>query len=444
MADPDKKDKSLRAKSDSLTKRYSYLPWVNRVLKGNKLSIPDVINPGSGKASSHALEYSSVDDEFVVYPRIVQQGDSLIDLRDDAFDYAKDNNTFMHVKDSTLADFYSKNGLIKHNKEYQKGGQMNELLNMYDKDYIERYGLGGWMKENAGNLLTTAAGVGSMFIPGGQAAGLGMIAGGIAGMATPGQPAMDEPTESPYDDYGLRTVDQPISTSNIRPMAMGGELTEYEGPSHNQGGIKLGGIGAEVEGGEARTGDIIHSDDIKITQEILREFGKGYGGDVSITENDIGKSIADVIKSKERKYKKYEGDKWNEMSRKAAHLPFEKMSTILADREKVDGEIANGYEQMAYGGGLMFNRQLKRDGTGPEGKGPRTGRGLGTCYESGGELPDWLYDARGEAMREEEGEDNELKKGGIINDYNVGESYDVDDKEMERLENEGYEFEIII
>ena len=158
---------------------------------------------------------------------------------------------------------------------------MDDLLSVYDKDYIKQYGLGGWLGENAGNLLTTAAGVGAMFVPGGQAAGIGMMAGGVGGMvAGGGEQTTDEPRETPYDDYGQRTVDQPISTSNIRPMAMGGELTEYEGPTHDQGGIKLGGMGAEVEGGEARTSNIVHSNKVLLTQDHLREFGKGYGGDV--------------------------------------------------------------------------------------------------------------------------------------------------------------------
>jgi len=254
---------------------------------------------------------------------------------------------------------------------------MDDLLSVYDKDYINQYGLGGWLKENAGNLLTTAGGTAltALGMPG---AGIPMMAGGIGGMvAGGGEQTVDEPRETPYDDYGLRTVDQPMSTSNVRPMAMGGELTEYEGPTHGQGGIKLGGIGAEVEGGEARTGDIVHSDKVLITQDILREFGKGYGGDVPITENDIGKSIADIIKSKENKFKKYEGDKWNEMSRKAAHLPFEKMSTILAEREEIDSQMAETSAMMAYGGALI----RKRDGMGPEGEGPLTGRGLGPCNE---------------------------------------------------------------
>jgi len=61
------------------------------------------------------------------------------------------------------------------------------LYNPYLYDpYLMDYAAGGWLKSNLGNILQTAGGIGAMFIPGGQAAGIGMMASGIGGMATTG------------------------------------------------------------------------------------------------------------------------------------------------------------------------------------------------------------------------------------------------------------------
>lgn len=51
-------------------------------------------------------------------------------------------------------------------------------------ELIAQYGFGDWIKRNAGNLAKTAAGAAiTTFVPGGQTAGIGMMAGGIGGIA---------------------------------------------------------------------------------------------------------------------------------------------------------------------------------------------------------------------------------------------------------------------
>jgi len=45
-------------------------------------------------------------------------------------------------------------------------------------------------------------------------------------------------------------------------MDFGGDIDSIEGPSHAQGGIQMG-VNAEVEGGEARAGDYIFSDQLE-------------------------------------------------------------------------------------------------------------------------------------------------------------------------------------
>jgi hypothetical protein len=55
------------------------------------------------------------------------------------------------------------------------------------KQHIPEYSLGGWIKDNKQGIiggLTAAAGIGAMFIPGGQAIGAGLISQGTQGIAS--------------------------------------------------------------------------------------------------------------------------------------------------------------------------------------------------------------------------------------------------------------------
>lgn len=113
--------RNLRIASDSLTNVNKNNPWVNRYLQGNSLNIPDPYNPGSGKTSSHGLSYHPLTDSTaMIYPEIIQQGDSLVKMNNDqAREYAIKNKTGI-TTDLELAKYYSENGLIQH----QQGGKL--------------------------------------------------------------------------------------------------------------------------------------------------------------------------------------------------------------------------------------------------------------------------------------------------------------------------------
>jgi hypothetical protein len=122
--------------------------------------------------------------------------------------------------------------------------------------------------------------------------------------------------------------------------------TDYKGEPHSKGGINLP-IGAQVEGGESRTGDIVHSDKIKITPEIMKSFGDK----VPLRKRDMGKTIATVVKNRDNRFKKRSGDEWNDAARKISQMPFEEMSDELSNVYKEAEDMATN-SMMAGGGHL--------------------------------------------------------------------------------------------
>lgn len=104
-------DPSLEAMSKVLTYRNQHLPWVDRVLNLDGLDIP----MGDGYAT-HQLSYSTFDDgSAMVFPTIVKNNNQLTQLSpEDAFNNAMSNNSGMFIPNEKLADYYSRNGLIKH------------------------------------------------------------------------------------------------------------------------------------------------------------------------------------------------------------------------------------------------------------------------------------------------------------------------------------------
>jgi hypothetical protein len=145
------------------------------------------------------------------------------------------------------------------------------------------------------------------------------------------------------------------------------QLTEYSGPLHDstQGGIPLG-EHTMVEGGENRTKDIIHSD-LPITKDMVREFGRDYGGAVPITMADVkgNRSVADKMRIEDRAFDKYYGDRWNEASRRMMHIPFEQMSEMLGMRRDAEYEDYGDYNEYGKGGRWIqkATASIKRRGT---------------------------------------------------------------------------------
>jgi len=439
MAKKSDPKRNMRSASDSLTNANKNMPWVKRYLEGNKLSIPDPLNIGSGKTSSHLLSYHPLSDSTaMIFPRLVQQDDSLMFMSEDqAREYATENKTGI-TTDLELAKYYSENGLIDHKnmKKYAKGGPIkdpqalpygtkykdrlfqnpkdsavysilsdgrfikephpkssraglrnpekhlktqqnknarfdkitkNRLLDEYlhNKSFspdayrgrgleelnsefenmdLTEYGIGGWLEDNGGNVLKTALGAGLSFagmpqvgLPMALSAGSDMLFGGDE-VSQPRDPRVSK-TSQMYQmpaRGGMNLKKQPMRS-------------DFSGNDHEQGGIPLSGIGVEVEDGEVRTGDTIHSENIKITPAMVARYGKRTG----IKKGDRGKSVADIVKRADKKFEKREGDKWNDQARKIVQAGYEEMSNELADIYQIAQEMSVGMpqgNQMAEGG----------------------------------------------------------------------------------------------
>ena len=124
--------------SDIMTAGNKNLPWVKRRFNTNA----PVINNKNGSVSTHKLRFEHDGNTPVVFPTIVQQGDSLLEMTPEAaFGYAKENNTFMRFPEGMedFANYYSKDGLIDHGgkTEYKYGGTMRKKRKYKDGGDIQ-------------------------------------------------------------------------------------------------------------------------------------------------------------------------------------------------------------------------------------------------------------------------------------------------------------------
>ena len=106
----------------------------------------------------------------------------------------------------------------------------------------EMYSFGGWLKENAGSLASTAAGIGAMFIPGAQGVGMSLIGSGVGGML--GNAFAEDPEVIDYSKETKmpRTVGKENMTPNVMPFKKGGNLTikkSKRGSLHKALGIPM-------------------------------------------------------------------------------------------------------------------------------------------------------------------------------------------------------------
>ena len=107
----------FEAMSKVLSQRNKHLNWVDRGLNPDKY--PKIDNQ-DGTFSTHRLAYSTGDNgEAYVYPTIIQNDKGELEQLDDkaAWEYAKKTKTAMRVPNVKLAEYYSKNGLIKHSEK---------------------------------------------------------------------------------------------------------------------------------------------------------------------------------------------------------------------------------------------------------------------------------------------------------------------------------------
>jgi hypothetical protein len=120
-------------------------------------------------------------------------------------------------------------------------------------------------------------------------------------------------------------------------FAMGGELNQFHGPSHEEGGITLGGDQpfAEVEGQETSA---------KLPDESGEEGQYIYSD--RLKPKGSKRTFAQLSKSIENKYKRRPGDKLSEASK------MRDLESLKAQQEQVrESMVANTYKK-AYGGDL--------------------------------------------------------------------------------------------
>jgi hypothetical protein len=254
-----------------------------------------------------------------------------------------------------------------------------------DEDQL--YSFGGWLKENAGNLLTTAAG-GVITATGlGAEVGIPMLVSGAAGLAGSAAGSIGNNDEYlPEPEIIMpRTVGKKNVTPNVMSFKKGGglkaisknkakemianpthgkslskkqkkafqaiahgwrptyedggeieSLIELEGPSHEEGGIQFT-PNAELEGGETVYNDVVNSDSITITDIIAEEYG--------LPDKAIGKTVADYSKAVNNKYKDRDGDPFAMKSREIELSNLAYMSSEISKKVKSNSDIeSNKYK----------------------------------------------------------------------------------------------------
>jgi hypothetical protein len=207
---------------------------------------------------------------------------------------------------------------------------------------VEKKATGGWLKGAVGGA-TSGAGMGAMFGPVGI--GIGAAAGALLGGISSGNEE-DEISQiyKPAVSKSKQLYDTTLAEGGMNLKTLS-KRTDYKGPSHVGGGIDLP-IGAQVEGGESRTGDIVHSKKIKLTPAMMM----AYKGRVPLKKRDLGKSISDIVKSRDKKFEGRTGDEWNDTARKISQMPFEDMSNDLSQMyDMAEGNVNN----MMAGGGKI-------------------------------------------------------------------------------------------
>jgi hypothetical protein len=218
-------------------------------------------------------------------------------------------------------------------KKLEVGGELS------DSDILELYSNGGWL-DNAASGAVSGAMTGTSISPGwgtliGAVAGFGL--GAIGGSAEEKAKKKAEIANSYKPAIGKeRQVYDTVIAEGGGNLKRLSRRTDYKGFPHSQGGINIG--IAEVENGESRTGDIVHSEKIKITPEIMMRFG----GNVPLKKSDIGRSVSSVLKTRDRKFERRSGDKWNDTARKISQVPFEEMSDDLSKEYNNENIMAGG------------------------------------------------------------------------------------------------------
>lgn len=142
-------------------------------------------------------------------------------------------------------------------------------------------------------------------------------------------------------------------TSALAPltqfMAMGGELTEFQGNTHEEGGIPLGNGTVEVEKNETKWEDYIFSDRIKLPWNKKSTFAE--------ESKKIERKYKDLSTDPlSMKTKKVEMDKLRDMQETAKQEMVTKAQKLMAKagmHQMPDGSMMSN-SQMAYGGKMYY------------------------------------------------------------------------------------------
>lgn len=230
---------------------------------------------------------------------------------------------------------------------YKNGG----MIQLEKGDDLKQYNFGGWLADNKQGVLGGLKVVGgtALLATGvGGAAGAGLIASGAGDIV--GEIANDRADKLAEKD---RAMPDPIGQPLINKVQMaekGGMISRFKGFKHEQGGIPLFGVGAEVEDGETMSelqGDkIVHSDAFKITKKMQQEYG--------LDKSAIGKTPS--------RYSKYiddmfvrDNDTYEKKDKLAMIGKLEKLSINKGQEafmKKYGGQLTK-----MEGGGLISNQE---------------------------------------------------------------------------------------
>jgi len=206
---------------------------------------------------------------------------------------------------------------------------------MTQEEYLQ-YSFGGWLKENAGTIGSVlGAGIGTIIAPGiGTSIGA-QLGGGLGNLG--GSIGSNPEEEAALEQQKQAAIQQSLQASQTANTmyAMGGQISEFEGPKHEQGGLPLT-QNAEVEGGETKgtmsTEKFVFSDRLK---------PKGSK-----------KTFANLSKEIEKKYEGMDNDKYaleskdKELQELATKQESLKRERFLKSLQKLQQENPEMFAQM--------------------------------------------------------------------------------------------------
>jgi len=214
--------------------------------------------------------------------------------------------------------------------EMENRGLTKEYLESWQpSNYPEEFSSGGDVFMGAASGAMTGMALG----PYGAAAGA--LIGGVAGWL--GNKKEEDALAAAEEEAKVTPIPVSMPRQSYQRAARGGDLTEFTGPRHEDGGIALGGLPVEVEGGETRTGDMIHSDrpENKVTSAMIKKYPV-------LKKTDKGKTMAEVTKKVHKKFEKRQWDELNDNAAEITMMPFEQISDELSGKTDPNYSFADG------------------------------------------------------------------------------------------------------